>query len=91
MAAFEDGERATGDYWEEAYAWAHGEEPQVSLSLVKKYVKWLKLKSKCALAGVDPPSPLDVEVETDDNEEAEGEGDESEDEEEDDEDAPADE
>ena len=72
MAAFEDGEGATNEYWEEAYAWAHGEDPQVSLSLIQRYVKWLKLKSNCALAGMDPPSPFNADEEPDEEEAEEG-------------------
>ena len=81
MAAFEDGEKVTDEHWEEAYAWAHGEEPQVSLSLMQRYVKWLNLKSNCALAGLEPPSPFNVDIEEEDAEEGGAEEDDVEDEE----------
>ena len=80
MAAFEAGESAMQEYWDEAYAWAHGDEPPVSLSLVQKYVKYLQRKANCALAGMDPPSPFDADAADDEDEPSDDEDEEEEEE-----------
>ena len=74
MSAFEEGERVTAEQWEEAYLWGHEEEqPQVPLSLMQKYVQYLKRKANCEIAGMDPPSPFHAD---DDDDDEEGEEDE---------------